>query len=289
MMLNDDSPRDIQRTLNRLGAGLKKRWGQNFLIDRNMRNLIIEAVAPDRLEGEGPIWEIGPGLGAMTAMLLERSTRPVVAFELDHGFVRFLHERFVHNSRLTVVSGDVCDTFTDQLASAVPVAILGNLPYSSAGRIIGDLLGYERRRPERSDRRTNRRLVCRRMVFTTQRELTDRLVAPPNTPEYSAFSILCRVRAEIRRVRNLPGGCFYPPPRVNSSVVEIIPRRNEEQVRDIGLLQELLRGAFGARRKTLRNSLSATRFAEMLGRPRLEQLLAAAGATPEKRPQELTP
>ncbi len=257
-----------------------------------MRNLIIEALAPDSLEGEGSIWEIGPGLGAMTAMLLERSTRPVVAFELDRAFVRFLHERFAHSNRLTTVAGDVCDTFAEELMSRPPVAVLGNLPYSSAGRIIGDLLGYERTEPTRPDRRpsgSDRRLLCRRMVFTTQRELADRLVAPPNTPEYSAFSILCRVRAEIRRVRDLPGGCFYPPPRVNSSVVEITPRWNKNQVRDIAILQELLRGAFVTRRKTLRNSLAATRFARLLGRPRVEQLLALAGGAPEKRPQELPP
>lgn len=273
--VNDDSPRDIQRTLDRLGVGLKKRWGQNFLIDRNARNRIIEALALDPSEREPPVWEIGPGLGAMTALLLERTARRVVAFELDRAFVRFLAERFESAGRLTVVAGDAYRTFAGVYAEQQPAAVLGNLPYSSAGRIIAALLAYG--------------VECERMIFTTQRELADRLVAAPNSPSYSAFTVLCRIRAEIRRVRDLPGGCFYPAPRVSSSIVELRPRYGANPVADFEVLQELLRGAFAARRKTLRNSLAATRFARDLGRGALEELLCAAGGAPDRRPQELPP
>ncbi len=279
-IVNDDSPRDIQRTLERLGAGLKKRWGQNFLIDRSARQRILEALELERLPAERPLWEIGPGLGAMTALVLERSDRRVVAFELDHAFVRFLEKRLgaAYPTRFTVVAGDACDTVPERYAVEAPAAVLGNLPYSSAGRIIGLLLTV-----------SGSGLDCRRMVFTTQRELTDRLVADPGTPEYSAFTVLCRIRADMRRVQNLPGGCFYPAPRVNSSVVLLTPRYRERSVADLGVLQELLRGVFSSRRKTLRNCLAATRFAAVLGRDRVEALLRAAGGTPEQRPQQLEP
>ncbi len=274
-IVNDDSPRDIQRTLEHLGAGLKKRWGQNFLIDRNARRRIVETLGLEAIQSEGPLWEIGPGLGAMTALLLERSNRQVVVFELDYAFVRFLRERFGNSERLTVVAGDVCDTFPPLSAQHAPVAVLGNLPYSSAGRIIGALLSLG--------------VPCERMVFTTQRELTERLVAAPNTPAYSAFTVMCQLRADIRRVRDFPGGCFYPAPRVSSSVVKLQPRYNTRPITSVAVLQELLQGAFAARRKTLRNSLGATRFATVLGRSRLEELLRAAGGAPERRPQELSP
>ncbi len=279
-ILNDDSPRDIQRTLERLGAGLKKRWGQNFLIDRSARLRILEALELERLPADKPLWEIGPGLGAMTALALERSDRRVVAFELDHAFVRFLNERLgcAYPERFTVLAGDACDTLPDRCAIETPAAVLGNLPYSSAGRIIGTLLTV-----------SGTGVECERMVFTTQRELTDRLVAEPDNPEYSAFTVLCRIRADMRRVQNLSGGCFYPAPRVSSSVVALTPRYRERPVGDLGVLQELLRGVFSSRRKTLRNGLAATRFTAVLGRDRVEALLRSAGGAPELRPQQLSP
>ena len=173
--VNYDSPAEIRRTLDELGLTLKKRWGQNFLVNRGVRDKILELVdaRPDEA-----VWEIGPGLGCLTSGLLGRC-RLLVAFEIDHGLLRFLQKSFAGRAGFVLEAGDAVQRWGEARARhGVPDKVVGNLPYSAASAVIGSFAeaGFS----------------PRRMVFTVQRELAARLTAGPGGKNYSSFSALCQ-------------------------------------------------------------------------------------------------
>ncbi len=183
--LNHDSPVEIRAVLERRGIGLKKRWGQNFLVNRGARERLVGLLdaPPGALA-----WEIGPGLGAMTGLLLDRGIR-VVAFEVDHGIARFLREEeLADREGFTLVEGDFLRTWRDALAAyGVPDVVLGNLPYRSASLMIADLVTGNLR-PSRA-------------VFTVQRELADRLTAAPGAK--TLFLVQRAVRLVLLRSQDV--------------------------------------------------------------------------------------
>ncbi len=257
--MNHNSPRDISSLLEELGAGLKKRWGQNFLISGDVRRRIIDLLD---VEAGAAVWEIGPGLGSMTEELLERGAH-LTAFEIDWAFVRFLDNTLgARFEKFKVVQGDAAKTLVElQAEQGNPDYVLGNLPYSVASAIIAVLL--------------ENGISARRMVVMVQRELANRMVAGPGTKDYSAFSVLCGTRARMRKVFDVTPGCFYPEPEVVSSVVEILPGSGHE-IRDPVLLSRLVRELFSSRRKTIRNNLKGSALAAEYG---LECLLLAFETT----------
>ena len=159
--MNPDSPADIRALLEVRGLALKKRWGQNFLVNRGARQRLVEILAPQAQE---TVWEVGPGLGSMTGLLAASAAR-VIAFEVDRGLVSYLGETLGDTVNISIVSGDFLDTWKGTLqARGNPDRILGNLPYRSASMMIADII-ESGMRPSR-------------MVFTVQRELADRMVSP---------------------------------------------------------------------------------------------------------------
>ncbi len=257
--MNHNSPRDISALLEELGAGLKKRWGQNFLISGDVRTRILDLL---NVEAGANVWEIGPGLGSMTEELLERGAR-VTAFEIDWAFVRFLGDTLgARFEQFRVVQGDAAKTLVEvQAEQGSPEYLLGNLPYSVASAIVAVVLESG--------------ISARRMVVMVQRELANRMVAGPGTKDYSAFSVLCGSRARMRKAFDVTPGCFYPAPEVVSSVVEILPN-TEHEISDPVLLSRLVRELFSSRRKTIRNNLKGSALAAEYG---MERLIAAFDAT----------
>ncbi|MBU8914235.1 MAG: 16S rRNA (adenine(1518)-N(6)/adenine(1519)-N(6))-dimethyltransferase RsmA [Spirochaetales bacterium] len=258
----DNSPTALRRLLEQEGLAPKKRWGQNFMIAPGARSSILAAldVRPDDL-----VWEIGPGLGAITAMLVE-SARQVVVFEIDHGIMRVLRERF--GPAITIVAGDAVKTLGGRRLTGEPGAsalsapvspgpdlVAGNLPYRSAAAIVAVLLETV---GIRSD--------CRRMVFTVQREMARRMVASPGGKDYSPLSVLCTLTGSVTHNSDLAAGSFYPAPEVVSSLVSVEPKPVDQ-----GLLQLAsicARSLFTSRRKTIRNNLPT--LASAVGVPTAE-------------------
>jgi len=240
--LNHDSPSEIRAVLERRGIGLKKRWGQNFLVNRGARERLVTLLDPR--PGE-LVWEIGPGLGAMTGVLLERGAR-VVAFEVDHGIARYLlQEELAGAACFALVEGDFLRTWRDALAlHGAPEAVLGNLPYRSASLMIAEIASGGLR-PGRS-------------VFTVQRELAERLLAAPGTKSYSSFTVLCGSCFRIAARGDLQPGSFWPAPEVVSSVVELEPREGAPTGPELQMLSRVARALFAARRKTIRNNAVAS-------------------------------
>lgn len=265
--LNHDSPVEIRAVLERRGIALKKRWGQNFLVNRGARERLVSLLDPRH---GGLAWEIGPGLGAMTVLLLGRGAR-VVAFEVDHGIARFLREEELAGfDAFTLVEGDFLRTWREALdRHGPPDAVLGNLPYRSASLMIADIVTGGLR-PVRS-------------VFTVQRELAERLTAAPGTKSYSSFTVLCGSCFRIVGRGELQPGSFWPAPEVVSSVVELLPLEGAPSGSELEMLSRVTRALFATRRKTIRNNAVAA-----FG-PKVLAVLEQQGINPAGRAEDLEP
>ncbi|HEX6060128.1 MAG TPA: 16S rRNA (adenine(1518)-N(6)/adenine(1519)-N(6))-dimethyltransferase RsmA [Gemmatimonadaceae bacterium] len=245
-----------------------KRLGQHFLTDRRVLERIADALA---LAPGETVVEIGPGRGALTELLLERAGR-VVVIELDRALAEAWRTRAAMDPRLTVIEGDVLETELGAAAGGGPFVLAGNVPYYITTPILFHAL--RRPRPERA-------------VYLVQREVAERIVAPPGGKEYGALSVNVQSVARAEILFGVPARAFSPPPKVESAVVRITPRADpvvteEEETRFRAFVQE----AFGLRRKQMRR---VVRTILRLDAERAEALLAAAGVDPEARPETLSP
>jgi 16S rRNA (adenine1518-N6/adenine1519-N6)-dimethyltransferase len=270
--MNPDSPAEIRALLSERGLTLKKRWGQNFLINRGARERLVSLL---ELKGIETTWEIGPGLGSMTGLLLEKSAR-LLAFEVDRGVCRYLTESLGDRVSFTLVPGDFLETWKEAAAAhGSPDRLLGNLPYRSASLMIADMVEGGLR-PGIS-------------VFTVQRELADRMCSRPGTKSYSSFSVLCQSCFDVSGRGDLKPGSFYPVPEVVSSIVEMRPREGAPEGRTLEALSELARGLFSSRRKTIRNNISSSRILPYASPEAVLAALEKTGIDPGRRAEELPP
>lgn len=235
--LNYDSPTEIRILLEMMGLGPRKRWGQNFLINPGARAKIVSLL---KAESGDIVWEIGPGLGAMTGDILSKDV-DLTAFEIDPGYCEYLKMAYGEKG-LKLIQGDVMDQWKTEWEKQAPVSILGNLPYNAASAIIGNLL-------------ESNCIPSGRMVFLVQKEMGDRMTAACNSKDYSSFSILCQYSCKIEDGGTLNPGSFYPAPRVSSKIIVMSPLNRERSLSDHTIFVKLVRGVFSSRRKTLRNNI----------------------------------
>ena len=213
----------------------RKRFGQNFLVDRSVIARIVEAVDPQPTDN---LVEIGPGLGALTRPLLERAPQLQVV-ELDRDLAARLRAGYPRE-RLTVHEGDALRFDFSMLAA--PMRILGNLPYNISTPLLFHMGTY-------SERFTD-------LHFMLQREVVERMVAAPSTPEYGRLSVMLQYRFRMQHLFSVPSSAFRPAPKVASAVVRLVPLvRPDIAARDELLFGETVTRAFSHRRKTLRNAL----------------------------------
>lgn len=264
----DDSPARIRALLTERGLALKKRWGQNFMVSPAARRRIVDLLDPGRGER---VWEIGPGLGSITAGLLDRGAL-VTVFEVDFGLMAVIRERF--GSRVEVVAGDAVKTIAAR--DDAPERIVGNLPYRSAAAIITTILESP-----------TLLATVSRMVFTVQREMALRMVARTGGSDYSPFSVICSVSAQIRLAGDLSRGNFHPPPDVVSSIVAMEPVGIDPETQRT--CSVCARSLFAQRRKTIANNAGV--LAGALGRDLAEirDAFEAVGINPASRAQEIPP
>jgi len=264
----DDSPRRIRVLLDERALALKKRWGQNFMISRAARERIVDALEP------GPddlVWEIGSGLGAITELLVDRAAR-VVVFEVDYGLMQVIGDRF--GEAVTIVAGDAVKTLP--AAEEPPDRVVGNLPYRSAAAIISVILET----PHLIER-------ARRLVFTVQREMALRMVAAPDTPDYSAFSVLCQLNTRVKHAGDLSRGNFYPAPDVVSSIVTMEPTPLDPVLR--ALCAHVTRALFAQRRKTISNNSAVLAAALEADPDEVKAGIVSAGVDLSTRAESVPP
>lgn len=230
----------------------RRRFGQHFLHDRGVIARLVELIAP----GDGlAVIEIGPGRGALTLPLLRRLGRLDVV-EIDTELAARLPQVCAGAGELRV---HCCDVLRFDLATAGdgPFRLAGNLPYNISTPLLFHLLGQAERITE--------------MIFMLQKEVVARLAAEPDTRDYGRLSVTVQARCTVEQLFEVGAGAFQPPPRVESAVVRLRPRRDfAGQVRDPALFGRLVQCAFQQRRKMLRNSIH-----ELL--PQGEADLAALG------------
>ena len=225
------------------GHRARKRFGQNFLSDPNTIRRIIDGIRPQA--GELMV-EIGPGLGAMTAPLIERLGHLHVV-EIDRDLIARLRETYPP-AQLTIHEGDALKFDFASLgadphdANRRPLRVVGNLPYNISTPILFHLAGFAEH--------------VKDMTFMLQKEVVMRMVAAPGTEEYGRLSVMLQYRFRMGRLFDVPPGAFRPAPKVMSSIVRMAPLPPEELgAQDEALLGRIVTAAFGQRRKTLRNTL----------------------------------
>ena len=266
----DDLP-PLRDVIRRHGLSAKKSLGQNFLLDLNLTARIARAGGP--LDGITAV-EIGPGPGGLTRALLASGARRVVAIERDSRAVAALDEIEAHYpGRLTVIPGDALEVDIAPYLDGGPARIAANLPYNIATALLVRWLATEPWPP-----------WFDAMVLMFQREVAERIVATPAArADYGRLGVLAGWRCEVRILFDVPPAAFTPAPKVTSSVIELVPRREPAPCR-AATLSALTLAAFGQRRKMLRQSLKG--FAASRGLD-LSQWLGEAGLDPTARAEEV--
>lgn len=245
-----------------------KRRGQNFLIDGNL----ARSIAADCLELSDTILEIGAGGGALTAPLLERGAR-VVAVEVDRGLCRLLRSEFGGLAEFTLLEMDL--TRLDWAATLSQVGdkplIAGNLPYVLTSEVLFALADQQRH--------------VAGAVCMVQREVADRIVAPPGSKVYGILSVVLGSLFEVRIIRAVPARVFWPAPDVASAVIRLVPGEPWDQ-QEYRRLLRVAKQLFGQRRKkvaTLLRSLYSLTSAEVT------RLADEVGFDADLRPEQLAP
>ena len=239
----------------------KKSLGQHFLTDRNMIDMIVLAVNPqpgDRLV------EIGPGQGAITLPLL-RKHGELTAIEFDRDLIVPLSQAAQGVGTLTVIHKDVLEVDFTRLAAEDKLRLVGNLPYNLSSPILFHALEHA--------------AVVRDMHFMLQKEVVDRMAATPGSKVYGRLSVMLQAYCTVTSLFDVPPSAFRPPPKVDSAVARLVPHSPEHVgINDPAHFANVVRAAFGQRRKTLRNALSGVCSTEQI---------EAAGLRPDLRAEQV--
>ena len=260
-------PEAVRKTLRAAGLRARHALSQNFLADVDVLDSILAEANPGPERG---VLEVGPGLGFLTRGLLDGGAA-VTAVELDRGLAGFLRSEFepeIETGRLRLIEGDALDQDLTRLVDA-PYDIVANLPYHITSPILHRLLG-ETPRPER-------------LVLMVQREVAERIAAPPGRMSY--LSVFVQYHARVRLAFTVPGTAFEPEPAVDSAVIVVEPYPGDDRLPDAAAedaLWRLVQAAFRERRKMLHNVLSRQLPVEPA---RVAAALETAGIDPNRRPQ----
>ncbi|MEJ8573369.1 16S rRNA (adenine(1518)-N(6)/adenine(1519)-N(6))-dimethyltransferase RsmA [Microbaculum marinum] len=255
----------LRDVIRRYDLAARKALGQNFLLDLNLTRRIARAAAP--LKG-ADIVEVGPGPGGLTRALLIEGAGRVLAIEKDRRCIAALGELAeAFPGRLDIVEEDATRLDIGSMVGR-PARIVANLPYNVSTLLLVGWLGGPDWPPWWDS-----------LTLMFQREVAERIVAPHGSKAYGRLSILSQWRARPKILFDVDRRAFTPPPKVTSSVVQIVPTEMPAGV-EFRTLERLTAAAFGQRRKMLRSSLKG--FTAMP-----EQLLAAAGIDPTRRAEDV--
>jgi 16S rRNA (adenine1518-N6/adenine1519-N6)-dimethyltransferase len=263
----------VRAFLARHGLAANRVLGQNFLVDDAVALRLVTLAG---VEAEDAVIEVGTGLGVMTRALAARARR-VVTIEVDAGLVRALREEKALSEDVELRHADVLELDLADLAASLgpSVRVVGNLPYSISSPLLRRLLDL--------------RGALRGWSVMLQRELAERLVAEPGSRDYGSLTVLHRLTVNVERVMELRPGCFFPVPAVTSSFLRMTPRADADlEGDDLAHVEQVVRAAFGTRRKTLWNALRGG-LGEEVDPARIEIALEAAGLDRGLRAERVEP
>lgn len=262
----------IQAMLAGASTAPRHRFGQNFMIDRNLVTLVAEA---GEIAQTDLVIEVGPGTGTLTEELLSRSAN-VIAVEIDRNLASLLRQHFAGGKGFTLIEGDALSSkheLNPDLLAAIRQArsagtcikLVANLPYHIASPLIIELLIAG----------------VKRLTFTVQKEVALRLKADPGTSDYGPLTVMAQLLAEVKLERVLPPQAFWPAPKIESALVTL--RRRDQTLSDPRALGAFVAGLFSSRRKMLRKALQHLDIADS------ERILTELGISGEHRPEVLSP
>jgi len=264
----------IRSLLKNQGLAPTKKLGQNFLVHRHTAERIVELAGITR---QDTVLEIGVGLGALTIPLAEAAGR-VIGLEADSGMIRLHKEQSILPENVTLLHQDVLKADFKALANQCGnrLKIIANLPYSISSPFLFKLIKHHN--------------LLDFAVVMLQKEVALRLLAKPGSKEYGGPTVLMASCAEVGMLMQVKPEEFHPRPKVDSAVIRLSFQPQPEQVRKIGpvdypLLNKVVNGAFGQRRKTMLNALSAT---GLLPKPLLAECIAEAGLPSMIRAERLS-
>ena len=252
----------------------QKKFGQNFLIDQNILNKIVESAD---LTEKDCVLEIGPGIGTMTQRLAEEAGE-VIAVEIDRNLIPILKDTLSPYENVTIINDDILKVdlagLVQERNGGRPIKVVANLPYYITTPIIMAL--FEKHVPLQS------------VTVMVQKEVADRMQVGPGTKDYGALSLAVQYYSRPEIITRVPASCFMPSPNVDSTVIRLT--RYEEPpvaVRDEEWLFAVIRASFNQRRKTLANGL-ANAAGLGLGRQQVEEVLTEMGLSRTIRGEALT-
>jgi 16S rRNA (adenine1518-N6/adenine1519-N6)-dimethyltransferase len=262
--------------LRKYGIRPRKRLGQCFLCDPNILEKIVRIA---EVRETDTVVEIGSGIGVLTAMIA-RAARRVVAVEVDRLLVEVLQKELGDFENVEIVQTDVLQfdfssvrTGPMQESGKEKIKVIGNVPYNLSSQIVLRLLEY--------------RDCLDRVVLMLQREVAERLAAPPGTKDYGPLSVYVALFTEPTLENKVPAGCFYPRPDVESRVLRLDVRKEPLcRVDDMDFFRRLVRSAFSKRRKTLLNSLKTSQL--LVTGEQISAALSALGIDGVRRAETLS-
>ena len=268
--MNPTRPTEVRAALHELGVRPSKALGQNFLIDRNILDILLGAA---ELSADDVVLEIGPGLGVVTGELLSAARR-VVAVEKDGRLSEFLSRAFAGSRKLELIHADALTLDFNRVFAGVN-KVVANLPYSVGSRLLVECF--------RAD--TPPALI----VVTVQEEVAQRLAAPPDDPARGLLSVWAQLAHAVRLVKRVSSTCFWPAPEVGSAIVSLRRHARPLATPDVkALFFDLTRRAFTYRRKQLATVLHRAPPPLRVGADATSPLLHSVQIDPAARPERLS-
>jgi 16S rRNA (adenine1518-N6/adenine1519-N6)-dimethyltransferase len=260
----------IKKELKEYGLFPRKRWGQHFLVDRNILDKVIRTA---EVAKEDIVLEVGPGLGEMT-LALALQAKKVIAIEIDSKLVAILEKKMRGHPNVEVVKSDILKVDFDQFLKKEghPIKVVANLPYQISTPLLF-------------------RFIESKDVFSTftlmlQREVAERMVAPPGRKECGPLSIFIQLSFDLTIHFFIKPSAFFPPPKVDSALVHMVWREEPlVETNDEEWFKRVVKACFGYRRKTLVNAL---KHSELVLPESMELKMKGIGIDPQRRPETLT-
>jgi len=260
----------IRKELKEYGFTPRKRWGQHFLVDRNILNKVIRTA---QLDQSDIVLEIGPGLGEMT-LALARHVKKVIAVEIDPKLVKILKEKTSNFSNIMIVEGDILKIDFEQLYDQAnqPLKGVANLPYQISTPLLFRFI--------------ESRDLFSSLTLMLQREVAERMMASPGGKDYGPLSIFIQSASVLSIPFYIKPSAFFPPPKVESAVIHMIWKEGPQMAsEEEEWFKRVVKGCFSYRRKRLSNAL---KHANMALPQDLEQRMRRIGIDLERRPETLT-
>ena len=245
----------------------KKSLGQNFLIDKNIINKIIKI---GNIDKNKTVIEIGPGYGNLTEAIMSMKPKNILAIEKDKKLSSFLERKFKNVKNIKIINEDILNII-NKINVKQNCLVFGNLPYNISTQILASLIMLKEWPPWYDS-----------LVFMFQKEVADRIIAKPNTKEFSRLTVLSNWRFEIKKHFDVSKNCFFPKPKINSTILSFRPKKNNLiYLRNPKNLEKITQVLFSNRRKMINKNLKKLFNRKLF-------LLNNLNINLNKRPEELT-